>query len=83
MKTSLYGSRSFQIKSIKDWNNIIDKIHFTTEDFMKCSRGYQKNKKCPSVIKLFAFFVPLVSFCFSVCLSHVIYGPSVFSLPKS
>ena len=25
MKTSFYGSRSFQVKSIKDWNNIIDK----------------------------------------------------------
>ena len=28
MKTSFYGSRSVQIKSIKDWNNIIHKIHF-------------------------------------------------------
>ena len=37
MKTSFYGSRSVQVKSIKDWNNIIAKIHFTTEDFMKCS----------------------------------------------
>ena len=36
MKTSFYGSKSVQVKSIKDWNNIIDKIHFTTEDFMKC-----------------------------------------------
>ena len=36
-KTSFYGSRSVQVKSIKDWNNIIDKIHFTTEDFMKRS----------------------------------------------
>ena len=35
MKTSFYGSRSVQVKSIKDWNNIIDKIHFTPEDFMK------------------------------------------------
>ena len=35
MKTSFYGSRSVQVKSIKDWNNIIDKIHYTTEDFMK------------------------------------------------
>ena len=25
MKTSFYGSRSFQVKSVKDWNNIIDK----------------------------------------------------------
>ena len=37
MKTSFYGSTSVQVKSIKDWNNIIDKIHFTTEDFMKRS----------------------------------------------
>ena len=35
MKTSFHGSRSVQVKSIKDWNNIIDKINFTTEDFMK------------------------------------------------
>ena len=26
MKTSFYGSRSVQVKSIKDWNNVIDKI---------------------------------------------------------
>ena len=30
-----YGSRSFQVKSVNDWNNIIDKIHFTPEYFMK------------------------------------------------
>ena len=35
MKTSFYDSRSVLVKSIKDWNNIIAKIHFTTEDFMK------------------------------------------------
>ena len=35
MKTYFYGSRSVHVKSIKDWNNIIDKIHFTLEDFMK------------------------------------------------
>ena len=44
MKTSFYGSRSVQIKSIKDWNNIIDKIHFTTEDFMKRSEVIKKIK---------------------------------------
>ena len=43
-KTSFYGSRSVQIKSIKDWNNIIDKIHFTTEDFMKRSEVIKKIK---------------------------------------
>ena len=37
-----YGSRSVQVKSIKDWNNIIDKIHFTTEDFLKCSEVIKK-----------------------------------------
>ena len=42
MKTSCYGSRSVQIKSIKDWNNIIDKIHFTTADFMKHSEVIKK-----------------------------------------
>ena len=35
MKTSFYGSRSVQVKSIKGWNNIIDKIHLTPEDLMK------------------------------------------------
>ena len=44
MKTSFYGSRSVQVKSIKDWNNIIDKIHFTTEHFMKRSEVIKKIK---------------------------------------
>ena len=35
MKTLFYGSRSVQVKSVKDWNNIIDKIHYTAKDFMK------------------------------------------------
>ena len=35
MKTFFYGSRSVQVKSIKDWNIIIGKIHFTPEDFMQ------------------------------------------------
>ena len=39
MKTSFYGSRS-----VKDWNNIIDTIHFTTEDFMKPSEVIKKIK---------------------------------------
>ena len=42
MKTSFYGSRSAQVKSIKDWNNVIAKIHFTTEDFMKRSEVIKK-----------------------------------------
>ena len=49
MKTSFYGSRSVQVKSIKDWNYVIDKTHFTTEDFMKCSEVIKKNKKYLSV----------------------------------
>ena len=44
MKTSFYGSRSVQVKSIKDWNNITDKIHFTIEDFMKHSEFIKKIK---------------------------------------
>ena len=55
MKTSFYGSRSVQVKSIKDWNNIIvnwqtDKIHFTPEDFifMKCFEVIKKIKKYTS-----------------------------------
>ena len=44
MKTSFYGSRSVQIKSVKDWNNIIDKIHFPTEDFMERSEVIKKIK---------------------------------------
>ena len=35
MKTSFEGSRSVQVKSIKNWNNIIEKTHFTPEVFMK------------------------------------------------
>ena len=50
IKTSFYGSRSAQVKSIKDWS--IAKIHFTTEDFIKRSEVIKKNKKYPSVIKL-------------------------------
>ena len=34
-KTFLYGSKSVQVKSITDWNNIIDKKQFTFEDFVK------------------------------------------------
>ena len=44
MKTSFYGSRSVQVKSIKDWNNIIDKIHFTIDNFMKRSEIIKKIK---------------------------------------
>ena len=51
MKTFFYGSRSVQVKSIKDWNNIIDKIHFNPEDFMKRFEVIKKNEKCTSVIK--------------------------------
>ena len=41
-KTFLYGSKSVQVKSITDWNNIIDKKQFTFEDFVKLLWGYQK-----------------------------------------
>ena len=44
MKTSFKGSRSVQVKSIKDWNNVIDKIYFTTEDFIKRSEVIKKMK---------------------------------------
>ena len=44
MKTSFCGSRSVEVKSIKDWNNIFNKIHFATEDFMKCSEVIIKIK---------------------------------------
>ena len=42
MKTSFHGSRSAYVKSMKDWNNIIDKKHFTPEDFMKRSEVIKK-----------------------------------------
>ena len=44
MKTSFCGSRLVEVKSIKDWNNIFNKIHFATEDFMKCSKVIIKIK---------------------------------------
>ena len=44
MKASFYGSKSVQVKSIKDWDNIIDEIHFTIEDFMKRSKVIKKIK---------------------------------------
>ena len=44
MKTSFHSSRSVQVKSIKDWNNIIDKIRLTTKDFMKRIEVMQKIK---------------------------------------
>ena len=47
MKTSFYGPISVQIKSVKDWNNIIDKIHIITEDFMKRSEVIKKIKNAP------------------------------------
>ena len=42
MRTYFCGSRSVQVKSVKDWNNITDKIHFTAEDFMKCFEVIKK-----------------------------------------
>ena len=42
MKTSFFGSRTVQVKSIKNWNNIIDKTHFRPEDFMKHSEVIKK-----------------------------------------
>ena len=50
IKTSFYGSRSVQVKTTKDWNDIIDKIHFTPEDLMK--RFEVIKKKYTSLIKL-------------------------------
>ena len=47
MKTSFYGPRPVQFKSTKDWNNLIDKIHFTTEDFMKKHSEVIKKLKMP------------------------------------
>ena len=44
MKTSFNGSRSVQVKSIKDWNNTTDKIHFTPEDLMKLFEIIKKIK---------------------------------------
>ena len=44
IKTSVHCSSSVQVKSIKDWNNIIAKIHFTTEDFSKRSEVIKKVK---------------------------------------
>ena len=43
MKTSFYGSRSAQLKPIKEWNNIIE-IHFTLGDFMKRSQVIKNMK---------------------------------------
>ena len=40
----LYHSKSVQVKSVKDLNNIIGKIRFTPEDFMKCSEVNKKIK---------------------------------------
>ena len=48
MKISFYSSRSIHGKSIKDWNNLIDKTHFFAEDFMKRSEVLKKKKKYPS-----------------------------------
>ena len=44
MKTSFYSFRSVQVKSIKDWNNVINKKNFTSEDFMKRSEVMKKVK---------------------------------------
>ena len=45
--SSFYGSRSVLVKPIKDWNNIIDEIHPTPEDFMK---RYQVIKKMKNTL---------------------------------
>ena len=44
MEPLFYGSRSAQVKSINDWNNIIDKIHFTPEDSTKHFEVIKKPK---------------------------------------
>ena len=44
MKTSFYSSQSVQVKSIKDWSNIIDKIHSAPEDLMKRFEVIKKTK---------------------------------------
>ena len=49
-KTSFYGSRSVQVTSIKDWKNITDGIHFTPDNFIKCSLVIKKIKKYLPVI---------------------------------
>ena len=44
MKTSFYGSKPLWTKSIKDWNSMIDEIHFTHEDFMEPFEVIKKQK---------------------------------------
>ena len=44
MEPLFYDSRSVQVKSIKDWNNIVDKIQFTPEDSMKHFEVIKKSK---------------------------------------
>ena len=52
MELLFYDSRSVQVESIKNWNNLIDKVHFTPEDFMKHFEVIKKNFKYFSLIKL-------------------------------
>ena len=35
INTQMFGSNSVKIKSIKDWNEIIHKIHFSSEPLFK------------------------------------------------
>ena len=52
METSFYCSKLIWGKSIKDWNNMIDEIHFTPEDFMEHSEVTKKIKKIPFCDKI-------------------------------
>ena len=92
MKTSFYGSRSVQVKSVKDWNDTIDKINFTTEHFIIIldSLSYYlsalilKHNTCQlyQIIVTFCPFCPF-GFLFCVCLSTLSLCFFVFSLPRS
>ena len=92
MKTSFYGSRSVQVKSVKDWNNTIDKINFTTEHFIIILDNLSyylpalilKHNPCQlyQIIITFCPFCPF-GFLFSVCLSTLSLCFFVFSLPRS
>ena len=47
MKTSFYRSGSVQVKSIKDWNNLIDKIHSSNALRLLKKEKIPSSKKIP------------------------------------
>ena len=65
----MFGSNSIKIKSIKDWNEIIRKIHFSSELLFKRVE-FIKLVKIPSIIDV-------IDILNNAILSHTLYETTI------